>query len=42
MTQPPYYELIQADGDGIISLANAGNIYTTAFGRRIWPGGLIC
>ena len=26
MTQPPYYELIQADGDGIIALANAGQI----------------
>ena len=26
MTKPPYYELIQADGDGIISLKNAGQI----------------
>jgi hypothetical protein len=26
MTQPPYYELIQADGNGIISIANAGKI----------------
>jgi catechol 2,3-dioxygenase-like lactoylglutathione lyase family enzyme len=26
MTQPPYYELIQADGNGIISAANAGRI----------------
>lgn len=26
MTAPPYYELIQAKGDGIISVANAGRI----------------
>jgi catechol 2,3-dioxygenase-like lactoylglutathione lyase family enzyme len=26
MTAPPYYELIQADGDGIISIANGGKI----------------
>jgi|GEM_PF-137806 len=26
MTEPPYYELIQADGDGIIAAANAGRI----------------
>jgi Glyoxalase/Bleomycin resistance protein/Dioxygenase superfamily len=25
-TQPPYYELIQANGDGIFSLANSGQI----------------
>jgi quinol monooxygenase YgiN/catechol 2,3-dioxygenase-like lactoylglutathione lyase family enzyme len=25
-TEPPYYELIQADGDGIVSAANAGQI----------------
>lgn len=25
-TQPPYYELIQAEGDGIVSAANAGGI----------------
>lgn len=26
MTAPPYYELIQADGDGVISIANGGKI----------------
>lgn len=26
MTEPPYYELIQADGDGIVSAAHAGKI----------------
>jgi hypothetical protein len=26
MTAPPYYELIQADGDGITSIANGGKI----------------
>ena len=26
MTAPPYYELIQADGDGITSIANGGRI----------------
>jgi hypothetical protein len=26
MTEPPYYELIQAAGDGIISVANTGKI----------------
>lgn len=26
MTEPPYYELIQAEGDGIVSAAQAGNI----------------
>jgi hypothetical protein len=40
MTQPPYYELIQADGDGIISLANAGGllyygVWETDMARRI-------
>jgi hypothetical protein len=40
MTAPPYFELIQADGDGITSLANGGKIlyfgvWETDMARRL-------